>query len=194
MEMFFLFFEKLFTTCKDVTPIFLLIFVYQFVLLRQPVPHLSKVLVGLVYIILGLTLFQFGLEKALFPLGKTMAVQLSSPSFLGGPGTVASSLPGITMAGSIFLPPALVLQQPLPSRHYWLLLSRPRRSQAAPFNNGHFDTLLLRELPLVSHWVLIALSAAHRFHYIFWLVTVSSYCRLFLLQNKLLRLLTTLEE
>jgi len=92
MEMFFLFFEKLFTTCKDVTPIFLLIFIYQFVLLRQPVPHLSKVLVGLVYIILGLTLFQFGLEKALFPLGKTMAVQLSSPSFLGGPGTVASEL------------------------------------------------------------------------------------------------------
>jgi len=92
MEMFFLFFEKFFTTCKDVTPIFLLIFVYQFVLLRQPVPHLSKVLIGIVYIILGLTLFQFGLEKALFPLGKTMAVQLSSPSFLGGPGTVASEL------------------------------------------------------------------------------------------------------
>lgn len=92
MEILFSLQTLLISTCRDVAPVFLLILIYQFVLLRQPVPNLSRVLFGIVYVILGLALFQFGLERALFPLGKAMATQLSSPTFLKGPGAVATDL------------------------------------------------------------------------------------------------------
>lgn len=76
-----------FLTLRDVTPIFLIIFLFQTLVLRQPVPHLKKILVGSVYVVIGLTLFLMGLEKALFPLGDLMATQLSSPQFIEAPGT-----------------------------------------------------------------------------------------------------------
>ena len=44
----------------------------------------NRILVGAGYVLLGLTLFLLGLEKALFPLGKIMAAQLSDPVFLQG--------------------------------------------------------------------------------------------------------------
>ncbi len=78
-------------TCRDVTPIFSLIFFYQLVLLREPIPHLKGVITGIVYVIIGLTLFQVGLEKALFPIGKAMAAQLSSPASLFGSATEGSA-------------------------------------------------------------------------------------------------------
>lgn len=71
-------------TCRDVLPIFLLFGFFQLVVLRQRIPHLSAILIGTVYVIIGLTLFLVGLEKALFPLGKIMAAQLSDPAFLQG--------------------------------------------------------------------------------------------------------------
>lgn len=37
---------------------------------------------GFAYVIVGLSLFLVGLEMALFPLGETMAVQLTTPDFL----------------------------------------------------------------------------------------------------------------
>jgi hypothetical protein len=47
------------------------------------------VLFGLLYVVIGLTFFLFGLERALFPLGREMARQLTDPVFLGGgPGVV----------------------------------------------------------------------------------------------------------
>ncbi|MCC5931254.1 MAG: DUF1538 domain-containing protein [Cyclobacteriaceae bacterium] len=70
-------------TLRDVIPIATLIVVFQVILLRQPIPHLKSVLIGAVYVILGLVFFLIGLEKALFPLGDTMAKQLSDPAFLG---------------------------------------------------------------------------------------------------------------
>jgi len=85
VELLILFLKTMGHTCKDVMPIFGLIFLYQLALLRQPIPHLKSVLTGIVYVIIGLTLFQVGLDKALFPIGKAMAVQLSSPDSLIGP-------------------------------------------------------------------------------------------------------------
>jgi hypothetical protein len=38
------------------------------------------------YVLLGLTLFLVGLEQALFPVGKTMAAQLTDPAILGTAG------------------------------------------------------------------------------------------------------------
>ncbi|SEW23452.1 Protein of unknown function [Aliiroseovarius sediminilitoris] len=72
-------------TIKDVLPILAVLIFFQAVVLRKPVPHLRSVLVGGVYVVLGLGLFLFGLKEALFPLGEAMARQLTDPAFLGDP-------------------------------------------------------------------------------------------------------------
>ncbi len=72
----------LFSTFKDVAPIIGLILIFKIFVLKQSIPHLKRVIVGVIYVIMGLALFLTGLEKALFPLGKVMATQLSDPSFL----------------------------------------------------------------------------------------------------------------
>lgn len=84
MEFFYDFKSVLFATLKDVLPIILLIGGFQFLVLRMPIPHLRRVLAGGVCVIIGLTLFLVGLDKALFPLGKIMATQLSDPAFIYG--------------------------------------------------------------------------------------------------------------
>ena len=73
----------LFYTMRDVLPILMLIIFFQLVVLKQPIPHLKKMILGGVYVVLGLALFLIGLEKALFPVGKIMATQLSDPAFIG---------------------------------------------------------------------------------------------------------------
>lgn len=73
-------------TMRDVLPIVLIIGFFQLVVLRQPVPRLKSVLIGLVHVLLGLCLFLIGLEKALFPIGEAMARQLSDPAFIVGLG------------------------------------------------------------------------------------------------------------
>ena len=70
-------------TIWDLLPIALIIFGFQFLYLQRPVPNLKKVLLGFVYVLVGLAFFLEGLELALFPLGKTMAAQLTDPAFLG---------------------------------------------------------------------------------------------------------------
>ena len=79
--------ELLFTaleTLRDVLPIFAIIIGFQALVLRRAIPHLRQVLLGVVYVIVGLTLFLVGLEEALFPLGDTMAQQLTDPAFIYG--------------------------------------------------------------------------------------------------------------
>ena len=84
MEFIYDFSKILFATCRDVLPIIILIAGFQLLVLRQPIPHLRRVVVGGVYVVIGLALFLAGLEKALFPLGKIMATQLSDPVFIYG--------------------------------------------------------------------------------------------------------------
>jgi hypothetical protein len=78
----------LLATGRDVLPILLLITGFQLFVIRQPIPHLRRLLVGGVYVVIGLALFLAGLEKALFPLGKIMATQLSDPTFIYGAGEI----------------------------------------------------------------------------------------------------------
>jgi hypothetical protein len=73
----------LFATLRDVFPILVVIIFFQIVVLKQPIPHLKKVILGGVYVVIGLALFLMGLEKALFPVGEIMATQLSDPEFIG---------------------------------------------------------------------------------------------------------------
>ncbi len=76
--------RTLLATLRDVLPIFGLILIFQFFILRQPVPRPQRIVVGAVYVVIGLTFFLVGLEMALFPLGNNMATQLSDPFFLTG--------------------------------------------------------------------------------------------------------------
>lgn len=71
-------------TIFDVLPIVLIIFGFQFLVIRQPVPHLKPVLLGFVYVLLGLSFFLVGLKQALFPIGELMAKQLTDPVFIYG--------------------------------------------------------------------------------------------------------------
>jgi len=61
----------------DLLPIILVIGFFQLVVLRQPLPQLSEVLVGAVLVVAGLSLFVQGLEMSLFPIGKAMAHALA---------------------------------------------------------------------------------------------------------------------
>ena len=72
-----------FSTLRDITPIIIILFGFQFLVIKKPIPNLKKIIIGFVYVLLGLTLFLVGLEQALFPLGESMATQLSDPVFLG---------------------------------------------------------------------------------------------------------------
>ena len=76
--------RTLLTTFQDILPLLLLLVCFQLFVLRQPIPHWPKVIVGFVYALIGLALFIVGLEKALFPVGKIMAKQLSAPLFVFG--------------------------------------------------------------------------------------------------------------
>ncbi len=71
-------------TVFDVLPIVVIIFGFQFLVIRQPVPHLKQVLLGFLYVLLGLSFFLVGLEQALFPIGELMATQLTDPVFIYG--------------------------------------------------------------------------------------------------------------
>jgi hypothetical protein len=71
-------------TLRDVMPIIAILFLFQVFFLRKRVPNLKRIITGFIYVLLGLALFLLGLEKALFPLGKLMAQQLSNPEFITG--------------------------------------------------------------------------------------------------------------
>jgi hypothetical protein len=60
------------------------VFGVQIFVIRKPIPNLKRTLLGFVYVLIGLALFLVGLEKALFPLGKVMAEQLTDPAFITG--------------------------------------------------------------------------------------------------------------
>ncbi|MGL1930404.1 MAG: DUF1538 domain-containing protein [Desulfotalea sp.] len=86
----------LLATSRDVLPIILLFGFFQIVVLRSGFPNAKKTLIGMVYVIVGLTLFLVGLENALFPIGDLMAKQLTNPEFLRGAAeSVDLSDPGI---------------------------------------------------------------------------------------------------
>jgi hypothetical protein len=70
------------STVRDVAPIVLIILVFQLAVLKRPIARWQRVAAGFGCVILGLTMFLVGLERALFPLGQTMAMQLSDPAFI----------------------------------------------------------------------------------------------------------------
>lgn len=81
---------SLVSTIDDVLPIIGILVGFQVLVLRRTIPNLKRVLLGFLLVLLGLAFFLEGLERALFPLGKLMAEQLTAPDFLGLTGDEAS--------------------------------------------------------------------------------------------------------
>lgn len=84
------FFDTLWTTLlhtvEDVVPIVTVLAFFQLVVLRRRLPHARRMVVGFMFVLVGLALFLIGLEEALFPIGETMAQQLTAPEMLGSLG------------------------------------------------------------------------------------------------------------
>ena len=82
MQFFLELYELLIATFFDILPIAVIIFGFQFLIIRKRVKNLKAVLTGMVYVLIGITFFLLGLEQALFPIGRSMAEQLTDPEFL----------------------------------------------------------------------------------------------------------------
>ncbi len=66
----------------DVMPIAVFLFAFQRLVIGKPLVNSKQIVVGFIFVVLGLGLFLDGLEQSLFPLGKLMAEQLTDPAFL----------------------------------------------------------------------------------------------------------------
>ncbi|NNG11996.1 MAG: DUF1538 domain-containing protein [Halobacteria archaeon] len=84
--------DVLLGTLRDVLPIAAILLGFQVLVLRRAVPNLKRVLLGFLYVLIGIVLFLEGLEQALFPLGRLMATQLTDPAFILGDGAAAHVL------------------------------------------------------------------------------------------------------
>jgi hypothetical protein len=58
---------------KDLLPIILVIAFFQLVVLQAAIPNLIELVVGTVFVVIGLALFIRGLNMGLFPIGESMA-------------------------------------------------------------------------------------------------------------------------
>ena len=85
LESLELFGETLLYTLRDVSPIIVILLVFQAAVLRRKPANVWGIVTGSVMVLLGLALFLIGLDQALFPIGETMARQLSEEArSLGG--------------------------------------------------------------------------------------------------------------
>ncbi|MYC30736.1 MAG: DUF1538 domain-containing protein [Chloroflexi bacterium] len=78
--------DTLLSTVLDVAPIVVVLAFFQLVVLRRRLPHARRMVVGFIFVLAGLALFLIGLEEALFPIGETMARQLTAPDMVGAGG------------------------------------------------------------------------------------------------------------
>ena len=67
---------------KDIIPILAVVFFFQLVILKKKIPHLKKIVLGIIFVIIGLYAFLVGLDMGLFPLGEAMALQLTQMGHL----------------------------------------------------------------------------------------------------------------
>jgi hypothetical protein len=66
----------------DVLPIVAFLFAFQWFVIGERMPNGGQIIVGFLFVVVGLGLFLEGLEQSLFPLGRMMAEQLTHPEFL----------------------------------------------------------------------------------------------------------------
>ncbi len=71
-------FFSLFDSLRDLLPIILVIGFFQLVVLQQPIPNFGEIAIGILFVVIGLTLFVQGLNMGLFPIGESMAYSFAS--------------------------------------------------------------------------------------------------------------------
>jgi uncharacterized membrane protein (DUF2068 family) len=74
--------RSLLESLRDLLPIIAVIAFFQLVVLRQPIPNLAGLLGGMLMVLVGLTLFVYGLKIGLFPIGESMAHDFASKGSL----------------------------------------------------------------------------------------------------------------
>ncbi|MDD2723804.1 MAG: DUF1538 domain-containing protein [Methylovulum sp.] len=67
------FIKQLLNSFLDLLPILSVVLFFQIAVIRQPIPDVAHLLMGTLFVILGLALFVQGLEQSLFPLGESLA-------------------------------------------------------------------------------------------------------------------------
>ena len=72
-----LFWRQTMGSVRDLLPIVLVIAVFQVFILQRPLAELFALAEGALLVVLGLTLFIYGLELALFPIGEALAYALA---------------------------------------------------------------------------------------------------------------------
>lgn len=72
------FFYELVNVFKDIFPILTVIFFFQYVIIKAKLPNLKRIGGGIILVIIGLYAFIIGLEMGLFPIGESMALQLTA--------------------------------------------------------------------------------------------------------------------
>ena len=70
--------SALLDSLRDLLPIILVIGFFQLAVLQQPIPNFGEIAVGVLFVVIGLTLFVQGLNLGLFPIGESMAFAFAS--------------------------------------------------------------------------------------------------------------------
>ena len=81
-EAFKALFRSLIGSLRDLAPILGVIAFFQMVVFEQSLPNLEELAVGALLVVLGLTLFVYGLELGLFPVGEALAYNFASKGSL----------------------------------------------------------------------------------------------------------------
>ncbi len=71
-------FYELVNVIKDVIPILIVIFFFQYLIIKKHLSNLPKIATGIIFVLIGLYAFIIGLEMGLFPIGEEMAMQLTA--------------------------------------------------------------------------------------------------------------------
>ncbi len=67
------FLKTMLSSARDLAPIALVIAFFQIFVLQQPIPNFEAMIIGSIFVVVGLTFFIYGLEMGLFPIGESMA-------------------------------------------------------------------------------------------------------------------------
>ena len=67
------FFRQLYNSFLDLVPILAVVLIFQVFVVKQPVNDVLNLIIGSLFVVLGLALFVQGLEQSLFPIGESMA-------------------------------------------------------------------------------------------------------------------------
>ena len=77
MESLFTPLTLLLNTGRDVLPVLGLLVFFQLVVLKQPIARPGRIIFGFCLVLVGMACFLGGLDLALFPVGRSMALQLA---------------------------------------------------------------------------------------------------------------------